>query len=187
MHRSWRRADSLRPMAEAPDPEEVVALLDEAAHAAGTALSAYLRTSSGRSELRAKGGRPGQYRLDLTADRAVLDVLAGSGLGVLSEESGLTGVESDTEASAAGEDGAAAGEGAVAVPGVVVVVDPVDGSTNASRGFPWYACSLCAVDERGPWLALVVNLATGTRWAAERGSGATRDPVTAGSTGSRAR
>ena len=161
-------------MAEAPDPDEVVALLDEAAHAAGTALSAYLRTSSGRTELRARGGRPGQYRLDLTADRAVLDVLAGSGLGVLSEESGLTGVEEDTDASAPGEDGAAAGERAVAGSGVVVVVDPVDGSTNASRGFPWYACSLCAVDSQGPWVALVVNLATGVRYSAVRGRGAFR-------------
>lgn len=161
-------------MAQAPDLDEVVALLDEAAQAAGAALSAFQRGSSSRAELRAKGGRPGQYRLDLTADRAVLKVLSEAGVGVLSEESGLTGVEEGTVAAAAGEDGASAVGGLVAGSGVVVVVDPVDGSTNASRGFPWYACSLCAVDSQGPWVALVVNLATGVRYSALRGGGAFR-------------
>ena len=33
---------------------------------------------------------------------------------------------------------------------VTVVVDPLDGSTNASRGVPWFATSLCAVDADGP-------------------------------------
>ena len=36
---------------------------------------------------------------------------------------------------------------------------PLDGSTNASRGMPWYATSLCAVDADGPRAALVVDLA----------------------------
>ena len=52
-----------------------------------------------------------------------------------------------------------------------VVVDPVDGSTNASRGIPWYATSLCAVDDDGPLAALVVNLASGvTLTRRERGA-----------------
>ena len=74
-------------------------------------------------------------------------------MGVLSEESGLEDAGND----------------------IVVVLDPVDGSTNASRGIPWYATSLCAVDRDGPRAALVVNLATGTRYQAVRGAGATRD------------
>ncbi len=32
----------------------------------------------------------------------------------------------------------------------MVVIDPVDGSTNASQGIPWFATSLCAVDAEGP-------------------------------------
>lgn len=139
-------------MATKPALAEVVALLDDAARAAGTALAEYRAASTGRSGLRARGGRPGQYRLDLAADGAVLEVLAGAEVGVLSEESGLTGADSE----------------------VVVVVDPVDGSTNASRGIPWYACSLCAVDSEGPWVALVVNLATGVSHRAVRGGGARR-------------
>src|SRR5207248_2509612 len=58
---------------------------------------------------------------------------------------------------------------------VTVVVDPLDGSTNASRGIPWFATSLCAVDDEGPLAALVVNLVDGTTYRAERGQGATVD------------
>jgi fructose-1,6-bisphosphatase/inositol monophosphatase family enzyme len=98
------------------------------------------------------GERPGQYAIDLVADAAVLDVLAGSGLAVLSEESGL-------------HDAGAT---------MVAVVDPVDGSTNAARGIPWYATSVCVVDDVGPRVAVVANLATGARYHAVRGGGAWR-------------
>jgi fructose-1,6-bisphosphatase/inositol monophosphatase family enzyme len=54
----------------------------------------------------------------------------------------------------------------------VVVVDPVDGSTNAARGLPWFATSLCALDAEGPWVAVVVNQATGATFEAVRGEGA---------------
>ena len=137
------------------DADAVMALLSEAADASGRALREHLSDAEDSSARRAAGDRPGQYRLDLATDAAVLEVLSGTGVGVLSEESGLT----DGEAS------------------VVLVVDPVDGSTNASRRIPWYACSLCAVDSSGPWVALVVNLATGVRHSAVRGRGAQRsDP-----------
>jgi fructose-1,6-bisphosphatase/inositol monophosphatase family enzyme len=97
------------------------------------------------------GTKPGQYLSDLAADRAALEVLTGHGFGVLSEESGRHHPERD----------------------VTVVVDPVDGSTNASRGIPWFATSLCAVDAEGPLAALVVNLVSGTKYVAERSAGAT--------------
>jgi fructose-1,6-bisphosphatase/inositol monophosphatase family enzyme len=99
------------------------------------------------------GTRPGQYRSDLAADRAGVEVLLEAGLGVLSEESGLH--EGDRS--------------------LVAVLDPLDGSTNASRGLPWYATSLCAVDAEGARAAVVVNLANGTRFEARRGAGATCD------------
>ena len=97
--------------------------------------------------------RPSQYAIDVAADRAAVDVLLDAGLGVLSEESGRHHPERP----------------------VTVVVDPVDGSTNASRRLPWNACSLCAVDADGPRAALVVNLATGQRFEAVRGGGALAD------------
>ena len=96
------------------------------------------------------GARVGQYALDVTADDAALAVLRRAGVGVLSEESGFN-------PSSTGE---------------VVVIDPIDGSTNASRGLPWFATSLCFVDDDGPAVALVVNQATGVRYSAERGAGA---------------
>lgn len=99
---------------------------------------------------RAPGHRPTQYALDLVADEAVVALLEREGVGVLSEESGARGLDRD----------------------LVVVVDPVDGSQNASRGIPVYATSLCAVDRDGPLAALVVNLATGQSAEAVRGAGA---------------
>lgn len=128
----------------------VLDLLDRTVAAVDDALRSDRDAGAGWRE---RGERPGQYRIDLVADAAALDVLRGAGVGILSEESGFEDPGN----------------------GLVVVVDPVDGSTNASRGLPWYATSLCAVDEDGPLAALVVNLATGTRFQAVRGAGATRD------------
>lgn len=131
--------------------DEVMALLEETADAVAAALAADLAERP--DDTRDRGDRPGQYRIDLVADAAALGVLRRAGVGILSEESGL-------------EDPANP---------LVVVVDPVDGSTNASRGVPWYATSLCAVDSEGARAALVRNLATGVTYRAARGGGATRD------------
>lgn len=131
---------------------DVAALLeafDEAAAAVGSAL----RHLDG-PDRRARTGRPGQYALDLVADAAALEVLAPLPVALLSEESGRSG---DPDAT------------------VTVVVDPVDGSTNAARGLPYFATSLCALDREGPLAALVVNHATGIVHRAVRGEGATRD------------
>lgn len=104
------------------------------------------------------GGHDGQYRHDVVADEVALDLLAAAGFGVLSEESGLHHPERD----------------------LLVVIDPVDGSTNASRGLPWWATSLCALDATGPLAAVVANQVSGARYEAVRGGGATLDgaPIT---------
>jgi myo-inositol-1(or 4)-monophosphatase len=99
------------------------------------------------------GTRDGQYRSDLVADRAALEVIERAGFGALSEESGLHATERP----------------------VWVVLDPVDGSTNASRGIPWWATSACAIDAEGPLAAVVANQATGVRFEATRGGGARLD------------
>jgi fructose-1,6-bisphosphatase/inositol monophosphatase family enzyme len=96
------------------------------------------------------GTRAGQYRSDIAADEVAITILERAGFGVLSEESGLH-----------------RGERAV-----IVVIDPVDGSTNASRGIPWFATSLCAVDRDGARAAVVVDQARGVRYEAVRGGGA---------------
>ena len=96
------------------------------------------------------GQRDSQYAFDVTADDACLKVLYDAGFAVFSEESGITG------------DWAAP----------LVVVDPVDGSTNASRGVPWFATALCLLEEGQPKVSLVANHATGQRWTAVAGGGA---------------
>lgn len=99
------------------------------------------------------GTRPGQYHSDVAADGAALAVLDKAGLGVLSEESGLHHPDRP----------------------LLAVLDPVDGSTNASRRVPWYATSICVLDGDGARAAVVVNQASGVRYEAVRGGGARRD------------
>jgi myo-inositol-1(or 4)-monophosphatase len=130
------------------DDSALLAVLHDAATAVRHALDEV--TDWG---LAADRSHAGQYVADQAADAAALGVLLKAGLGVLSEESGLT--EGDRP--------------------IVVVLDPVDGSTNASRGVPWFATSLCALDDDGPRAALVVNQASGVRYEAVRGGGARCD------------
>ena len=129
------------------DDVRLLEVLDEAVRAARGALDVL-------EDWGPSGQKPGQYRLDLATDAAALPVLHGAGLKVLSEESGVTG------------------EGPS---GLVAVIDPVDGSTNAHRGIPFYSTSICVLDDAGPRVGLVVNQATGERYAAVRGGGAEKD------------
>ncbi|MCH7790228.1 MAG: hypothetical protein IH940_12440 [Acidobacteria bacterium] len=97
-----------------------------------------------------------QYRSDIVADAAALEVLGLAGVDVMSEESALTRSPGSE---------------------ITVVIDPLDGSTNAARRLPASAISLCALDGDGPIAALVVELPTKTRWTAQRGKGARRNDV----------
>ncbi len=128
------------------DPDALAGALDDAALAIAEALW-------GTADWGEAGTHPGQYHSDLAADAAAVSVLDAAGLGVLSEESGRHAPDR----------------------AVTVVVDPLDGSTNASRRLSWWATSLCAVDRHGLAVALVVDLRHGTRWTARRGGGAQRD------------
>ncbi|MGH9084199.1 MAG: inositol monophosphatase family protein, partial [Acidimicrobiales bacterium] len=126
--------------------DQLLELLHDVASAVRAALD-------GLTDWGEAGTRPGQHLSDLAADAAALAVLDRAGLGALSEESGLHHPDRD----------------------IVVVLDPLDGSTNASRGLPWYATSLCAVDREGARAALVVDQAGGQRFEAVRGGGARVD------------
>ena len=108
---------------------------------------------AGTSDRGETGSRAGQYVADVAADAVAVAVLDGAGYGVLSEETGRHGADR----------------------AVTVVLDPLDGSTNASRRMSWWALSLAAVDEHGLLAALVVDLRHGDSWWASRGGGATRN------------
>ncbi len=134
--------------------------LSELLSASAAAVELALRGVTG-PDRRARTDRPGQYALDLVADAAALEVLARAPVTVLSEESGWSG-----------RAGAA----------LTVVIDPVDGSTNAARHIPYWATSLCVLDGDGPLVSLVVNQATGVATTAVRGEGARRagEPIAPG-------
>jgi fructose-1,6-bisphosphatase/inositol monophosphatase family enzyme len=132
-----------------PTSSRTVATLLEAAEA----VAAVVRVTT---DWGASGARDGQYSVDLDADAVCLDVLHRSGYRVLSEESGVTGPPRSDAAP-------------------IVVVDPLDGSTNASRQVPWFASALCVVDDTGPAASVVVNHATGDVFTAVRGGGAERN------------
>jgi fructose-1,6-bisphosphatase/inositol monophosphatase family enzyme len=109
-----------------------------------------------RGARRERTAKPGQYAIDVIADEAALSVLLAHDLLVVSEESGVTGPPRAP---------------------ITVVLDPVDGSSNASRNLPYWATSLCALDADGPLVAMVVNHATAEVNTAVRGGGAFRDDV----------
>lgn len=112
------------------------------------------------------GARESQYAIDVEIDHTCLAMLHAAGLAVLSEESGVTTPDDAAQDS---------------VPAAIVVVDPLDGSTNASLGLPWCATALCLVVNGVPEVAMVSNLRTGERFSAIRGRGATRNgaPISA--------
>jgi fructose-1,6-bisphosphatase/inositol monophosphatase family enzyme len=126
--------------------DDALVTLHEAADAIAAALA-------GVRDWGLAGTRAGQHHSDLVADAAARAVLDAAGFDVLSEESGRHGRDGD----------------------IVVVLDPLDGSTNASRGIPWFAASLCAVDRNGPCAAVVAHLVSGARFEAVRGGGARLD------------
>jgi fructose-1,6-bisphosphatase/inositol monophosphatase family enzyme len=125
--------------------EELLAVVHEA-------VNAVVASFDGHHDWGLSGGRDGQYASDLVADSAALSVLQNAGLAVLSEESGRS---SETE--------------------LVAVLDPLDGSTNASRPLPWFATSICVVDGDRPRVAVVHDHASGVRWDAIAGGGARVD------------
>ena len=126
--------------------EDILAVLHEVANAITAVLVS--NTDWGLSGLRHT-----QYSVDVDCDNAALAILHDAGCAVLSEESQRTGEWGDND--------------------ILVVMDPLDGSTNASRGVPWYATALCALDSTGMRASLVVNQASGSdRYWATRGGGA---------------
>ena len=125
---------------------EILQVLNNTADAVSKVLEA-------NTDWSLSGIRHTQYSVDVHADNAALAVLHEAGCAVLSEESQITGQWGDDD--------------------ILVVMDPLDGSTNASRGVPWFATALCALDKNGMRASLVVNQASGKdRYWATQGGGA---------------
>ena len=58
-------------------------------------------------------------------------------------------------------------------PGVLWIIDPLDGTTNWLHGYPEYAVSIAALDRRGLRVGVVINSARGEEFVGVRGAGAT--------------
>lgn len=143
--------NSTQPKRRSHDAVNMLALANDVADAVVEALANV-------SDWGKSGLRPDQYVPDVVANEAALNAIRTAnfvGLKVLSEESGLEG------------------EGEL-----VVVIDPIDGSTNASQGLGWYSTSICIVDESGPWIALVHDHPNNVRYCAVRGQGVTKNGKT---------
>jgi myo-inositol-1(or 4)-monophosphatase len=99
--------------------------------------------------------------VDLTAEKAIVEVLTARGLSftLVSEESGVKEYGADPKA-------------------CYVTVDPIDGTTNLVRGLPFY-CSSIAVSHKpmlsDVYAALVADLFHGTTYTAIKQKGAFRD------------
>jgi len=133
-------------------------LLAEACERAQTAVSKH--TSPAERARIVGTGAAGDRTLaaDRDAEREILDSLSEAGpLRVVSEEAGALG---DRHAS------------------LTAIVDPLDGSSNFSRGIPFYCTSIAIVDGRrmrDVRYAMVRNLVTGEEYYSERGAGSWKD------------
>ncbi|MDA8024917.1 MAG: inositol monophosphatase family protein [Actinomycetota bacterium] len=95
------------------------------------------------------GEKDGQHQGDVDVDDFVIGHLESQGFATFSEESGWRG------------DGK-----------YLVVVDPVDGSTNASRGLPSFALSLALIEGDQLIAGVVCDLSNGDEYSASIGDGA---------------
>jgi histidinol-phosphatase len=138
--------------------ETYSALLNGIAAEADNITMRYFRTASLRVERKSDG------TLVTPADRAVeemaRDKVAKSGLrlDVLGEEMGGAAVTSESRAH-----------------GPRMIIDPIDGTEEFSRGIPTFG-TLLAIEEGGEIVAAMVSApGLGSRWWAYRGEGAFRD------------
>lgn len=139
--------------------DDWLALLRRACEAAGARARA-MAPAARRERLGGGAGGDVTMAVDRAAEEAVVEVLEASGrpLRLISEELG--------ERAIAGGDGP------------VVVVDPIDGSLNASRGIPLFATSIPLADGMtmdDVTLGVILDHGSGEEWIARRGGGATVD------------
>ncbi len=99
------------------------------------------------------GNRKGQYYIDIVADKVAVSMLSAANFSVLSEETGFVSGNN----------------------GYLAIVDPLDGSTNASKHLPWYAVSICFLRDLEIQVARVENLGSPTIFEAIRSGGATKN------------
>ena len=132
-----------------------------AAEAAARAAAAFIRGHAGgldEDAVRAKGTHDLVTFVDEGAQRIILDLLG----------------EAFPDDTLLGEEGASEVQARLADPRVWVI-DPLDGTTNFTRGVPPYAVSIGLRVEGEAAVGVVVDVTTGETYAATRGGGAEVD------------
>jgi myo-inositol-1(or 4)-monophosphatase len=99
--------------------------------------------------------------VDLAAEKAIVEIILKHGISftLISEESGIKEFGSNPEE-------------------YFVTADPIDGTTNLTRGLPFYCSSIAISSQqmlRGVFAAMVTDLYHGATYTAIRGKGAYRD------------
>lgn len=134
-------------------------ILKEAGEQVQSVSDRYKGKKSGLEHIGQGAGGDLTMKVDADAEKSIMDIVSGQvdHVRFVTEEAGVVG---PPEAE------------------WTVVIDPIDGSMNYSRGLPFYCTSIAVLD--GPTLeqakfGLVRNLITEETYFAERGKGAERD------------
>jgi myo-inositol-1(or 4)-monophosphatase len=139
-------------VSQRPTPSPDLSLAIDAARQAGALIAD--RFSDGAAAERKSGGKGEVTATDRDAETIILDKLrAESSYDILSEEAGGT---RDSDAG-------------------LWVVDPLDGTTNFSRGIPLFAVSIALMQGPRVELGVIYHPLTGDCYTAERGSGTWRN------------
>ena len=133
-------------------------ILDEMASSALKEVAKLRGTAEAGITLGAGAGGDITRRIDRVAEDAVIEVLKKKGIGckVISEEYGELTIGEDPE-------------------GFQVIIDSIDGTTNAIRDIPFYCTSLAVSGGgylRDIFAGLVINQYSGERYVASKGQGA---------------
>lgn len=138
-------------------------VLAELARTAGEVTLQYFRASPATRD---KGGNLGIVtEADLASEKVILDFIRANfpEHAILAEESGMHG------------------SATVPAPQAIWIVDPLDGTTNFSKGNPYYCVSIAVAIRTGPHCevmrAAIHHPATGDTYVAARGEGATVNGV----------
>lgn len=129
-------------------------ILNIAVKAARRAATVINRASTQLDLVTVESKSPNDFvtEIDRAAEKAIIDVLreAYPGHGILAEESGESGAESE----------------------FVWIIDPLDGTTNFIHGFPQYAISIALAKNGVPEHCVVYNPINNELFTASRGGGA---------------
>ncbi len=140
------------------DVSDIPRILIEACSKVRSQVSRLVGTEEANESYGMGAGGDISRKIDIVAERAVMDTLKAHGLNctVIAEEAGRVDL---TNGSSEG----------------YVVLDAVDGTTNALRGIPFYCCSIAFADENrlsSVKHGVVMDLFTGDVYSASKDNGA---------------